>query len=98
MDNDAVGNAFAFLKQSTEGVTLFVGKVFLCKQGIAEGKPGRNAIFLHQCQHILRIAVSESGASATPEAVCRGAINGADFAPVVKIFPMIPVQGEKHLV
>lgn len=98
MDNDAVGNTLTFLKEGTERVTLFVEKVFLCKQGIAEGEPGRNAVFLHQSQHFFRIAVPESGASATPEAVCRGAIDRADFAPVVKVFPMFPVQGEKYLV
>lgn len=98
MDNDTVWNAFAFLKQDTEVVTLFVRKVFLCEQGIAEGEPGRNAVFLHQHQHFFRITVPESGAPATPETVRRGTIDRADFAPVVKVFPMFPVQGEKYLV
>ena len=98
MDNDAVGNALVFLKQGTEGVTFFVRKVFLCEQGIAEGEPGRNAVFLHQHQHFFRITVPESGTPATPETVRRGTIDRADFAPVVKVFPMFPVQGEKYLV
>ena len=44
MDNDAV--PALFVEQGTQTIALFVRKVLLPKQGIAEGQPGGNAVFL----------------------------------------------------
>ena len=49
MDNGAIPSRL--IEQGAEAVAGFVRKMFLLKQGVAEGQPGRNVIFLHQCQN-----------------------------------------------
>ena len=96
MDNDAIPSCF--IEQGAEAVALFVRKMFLPKQGIAEGQPGGNAVFLHQRQHFLWVIVSKPDATSAPDAVRRCAVNGADVAPIVEILLVLPEKGQKGTV
>lgn len=93
MDNDAI--PALFVEQGTQTIALFVRKVFLLQQGIAEGQSGRNTVFLHQCQNFLGIIVSKPDATSAPDAVCWCAIDGANVTPTVKILPVLPEKGQK---
>ena len=55
-----------------------------------EDLEGRNPIFLHQFKNLLRVILSEASPASTPDTVCRSTIYGANFTPVVKIFPVFP--------
>ena len=98
MDNHAVLGPVVFLQQPAERVAPCVGKVLLAQQGVAEGQPGRNAVVPRQSKGRLRIAAFRPDATAAPDAVRRSAIEGADFAPVVEVFPMFAVQRQKGAV
>ncbi len=96
MDDDPVSGSGA--EQTAQEIAPSVRQVLLPQQGIAEGQPGRNPVFLHQRQHIPGVIVSETNPSPTPDAVCRGTINGADLTPVKEIFPVLPKQGQETAV
>ena len=93
MDNDAIPSRL--IEQFTEAVALFVRKMFLPKQGIAEGQAGGNAVFLHQCQNFLGNIVSKPHTPSTPDAICRCAVDGANVAPVIEVFSMLPEKRQK---
>ena len=83
------------MEQRTEAIALFVRKVLLLKQGITKGQSGGNAVFPRQCKNFLWVIVSKPDAAPAPEAVRRCAVDGADVAPVVEIFPVFPEKGQK---
>ena len=93
MDNDAIPSRL--IEQGAEAVALFVRKMFLPKQGIAEGQAGGNAVFLHQCQNFLGNIVSKPHTPSTPDAICRCAVDGANVAPVIEVFSMLPEKRQK---
>ena len=45
-----------------------------------------------------RLCIAEAYAPTAPNAVARRSVNGSDFAPVVKIFPVLAEQRQKRLV
>ena len=96
MDNDTIPSRL--IEQRTEAVALFVRKVLLPKQGITESQTGGNAVFLHQRQHFLWVIVSKTHTPSAPDAVRRCAVDGADVAPVVEIFPVLPEKRQKDAV
>lgn len=96
MDNDAIPSRL--MEQFTEAVALFIRKMFLPEQGITESQPGGNAVFLHQCQNFSGIIFSKPHTTSAPDAVRRCAIDGADVAPVIEIFPVFPEKGQKGVV
>ena len=95
MDNHAVSGLVVFLKQPAERVALTVGEMLLAQLGIAEGQPGRDFVFPRQRKGCLGIAAFRPDTAATPDTVRRSAIEGADFAPVVKVFPVLAVQWQE---
>ena len=95
MDNHAVLRLAVLLQQSTERVAPGVGKVLLAQQGVTERQPGRNTVVPRQGEGRLRIAGFRSDAAAAPDALRRRAIEGADFAPVVEVFPVVAVQRQE---
>ena len=66
------------------------------EQGIAECEPGRDAVFLGQSQNFGGGVLPGLHAAPAPDAIRRSAVDGADVAPVVKIFPMFPEQWQKY--
>ena len=66
------------------------------QKGIAEGELGRDPIFPRQCQRRLGIAVLRPDTAAAPDAIRRSAIEGTNFAPIVKILPVLAVQRQKN--
>ena len=59
MDDDTILHTVFFFKQRTEGIAFPVCKVLFPEQRIAEGEPGRYAIFLHQCKHPVRLCIAK---------------------------------------
>ena len=98
MDDHAVWHTAAFCKLFTQGVALRVGKVLGPQQGVAEGQPPGDAVFLQQRQHLARSCPAAGNASPAPDAARRCAVDRADGAPIVKIFPVLPVQRQKAAV
>ena len=96
MDNDAIPSRL--MEQGAEAVASFVRKMFFPEQGVAEGQPGGNAVFPRQCKNFLWVIVSKSDAAPAPDAVRRCAIDGADVAPAIEIFPVFPEKGQKSVV
>ena len=93
MDNNAIPSCF--IEQGAETVTGFVRKMFLPEQGVTEGQPGRNTVFLHQCQNFPGVIVSKPQTPSAPDAVRRCAVDGADVAPAVEILPVFPEKRQK---
>ena len=98
MDDDAVWHTAAFCKLLAQGVALLVGKVLSPQQGVTEGQPPGDAVFPQQRQHLVRRCPAAGDASPAPDAACRSAVDGANGAPIVKIFPVLPVQRQKAAV
>ena len=98
MDDDAVSRRFALIEKRAETGALVIREMLLPQEGIAEREPRRNAVFAQQREHLARIIVPVPGASAVPEAVRRRAVDRADVAPVVKPFPVLIKQRQKHTV
>ena len=95
VDDYAVLRAVLGVEQGAEPVAAPVRKMLRFQQGIAEGQPGRDAVFPGQGQCLLGRAVAEAHSAPAPDAVRRGAIDGADAAPVVKIFRVLPEKRQK---
>ena len=72
--------------------------MLLPKQRVAEGEPGRDSVLPQQRQHLRGVMISEPDAASAPETVRRCAIDRSDVAPVVKIFPVLIEQWQKHAV
>ena len=98
VDNHAVWHTARLGKLFTQGVALRVGKVLSPQQGVTEGQPPGDAVFPQQRQHLARSCPAAGNASPAPDAARRGAVDRADGAPVVKIFPVLPVQRQKAAV
>ena len=98
MDDHAVWHTAAFCKLVTQGVALRVGKVLSPQQGVTEGQPPGDAVFPQQRQHLARSCPAAGNASPAPDAARRSAVDRADGAPIVKIFPVLPVQRQKAAV
>lgn len=96
MDNDAIPSCL--IEQGAEAVALFVRKVLLPKQGVTEGQPGGNAVFPRQCQNFAGIIASKPDATSAPDAVRRCAVDGADVAPVIEVFSMLPEKRQKDAI
>lgn len=77
------------LEHPAQLVTLCIGEVLFANQGIAEGEPCRNPVFLHECHNLFRFGIPETDTPAAPDAVAGRPVNGADFTPVVKVFPVV---------
>ena len=92
MDDHAVWHTARLGKLLAQGVALRVGKVLSPQQGVAEGQPPGDAVFPQQRQHLARSCPAAGDASPAPDAAHRCAVDRADVAPVVKIFPVFPVQ------
>ena len=71
--------------------------MFRFQQGIAEGQAGGDAVFPQQRQNLVGIVFPAADPSAAPDAVRRSAVDGADAAPIVKIFPVSIKQRQKYL-
>ena len=98
MDDHAVWHTACLGKLLTQGIALRVGKVLSPQQGVAEGQPSGDAVFPQQRQHLARSCPAAGDASPAPDAARRGTVDRADGAPVVKIFPVLPVQRQKAAV
>ena len=72
--------------------------MFFTEQGIAEGQARRNAVFLRECGNGLGIRIAKSDATTTPKAIAGRTVNGADFTPLVKEFPMLAEQRQERLI
>ena len=69
MNDDAARSRSVFLKEGTQGITFFVGKMFFLEQGIAEGQARRNAVFLGECGNGLGVCIAKSGPATTPQTI-----------------------------
>ena len=98
VDDDAVLHAAALREQAAQRIAFPVGQVLLAEQGIAERQTRGDAVFLHEREHIARRSLSEPGAAAAPETVRRRAVDRADFAPAVEIFPVLAEQRQEYAV
>ena len=98
VDDYAIWHTASFGKLLTQGVALRVGKVLGPQQGVTEGQPPGDAVFPQQRQHLARSCPAAGDASPAPDTARRCAVDGADGAPVVKIFPVLPVQRQKAAV
>ena len=96
MDNDAI--PALLVKQGAEAIALFIRKVLLPEQGVAESQSGGYAVFPRQCQNFSGVIVSKPDATPAPDAVRRCAVDGADITPVVEILPVFPEKGQKDAV
>ena len=96
MDDHAVLRAPALREQAAQGIAFRVGEMLPAQQRIAEGQPGRNAVFPRQGQHLPRVMVARAHAAAAPEAVLRRTVQRADGAPVVEVLPVGAEQRQKH--
>ena len=72
--------------------------MFRFQQGIAEGQAGGDAVFPQQRQNLMGIALPAADPSAAPDAVRRSAVDGANVAPIEKIFPVSIKQRQKYLI
>ena len=95
VDDDAALYRVFLLKQGAEGVALFIRKVFLPEERVAEGQPRRDAVFPRQGKDFFGVMLPEAGPSPAPDAVGRCAVDGADIAPVIKVFSVRPEQGQE---
>ena len=59
MDDDTILHTVFFSNSAQRGIAFPVCKVLFPEQRIAEGEPGRYAIFLHQCKHPMRLCISK---------------------------------------
>ena len=98
MDDHAVWHTASFGKLFTQGVALRVSKVLSPQQGVTEGQPPGDAVFPQQRQHLARRCSAAGDASPAPDTARRCAVDRADGAPIVKIFPVLPVQRQKAAV
>ena len=98
MDDHTVWHTAAFCKLFTQGVALRVSKVLSPQQGVTEGQPPGDAVFPQQRQHLARRCSAAGDASPAPDTARRCAVDRADGAPIVKIFPVLPVQRQKAAV
>lgn len=85
-------------KDRTEPLAVPVRQVFLCQKRIREGQPGRDSILIHKRNNILSPILTETGPSAAPKSVGGSTVNGFDPAPVVEIFRMFPIEGQKSFI
>ena len=72
--------------------------MFRFQQGIAEGQAGGDAVFPQQRQNLMGIVLPAADPSAAPDAVRRSAVDGANVAPIEKIFPVSIKQRQKYLI
>ena len=86
------------LEQGAQIVAFLVSKMFFAKQGIAEGQTRRNAVFLHERGNGLGVCIAKSDAATTPQTITGRTVDGADFTPIVKVFPMLAEQRQERLV
>ena len=98
MDDHSVLRLFLGLQQGAEGIAFPVRQMLRLQQRVAEGQPGRNAVFLHQGQNLPGICLPIAHPAAAPKAAGRRAVNGPDVAPAVKVLPVLPIQRQKHAV
>ena len=98
VDDDAVLRAIAPGKRTAEGVAAAIRKVLRAEQRVAERQAGRQAIGPRQGQNLLRRPFAGADAAAAPDAVRRRAVERADGAPVVKIFPVLKKQRQEDTV
>lgn len=98
MDDHAVLWPAGFREQAAERIAGWIGQMGLRQKGIAERQPGGKAVFLRQRQNRARVLLAAAHASAAPNAALRRAINRGDFAPIIKIFPVRPVERQKDAV
>ncbi len=85
--DDAVAAA-ALRKDLTEPVAERIGKVGRGKEQVAEGKTRGNPVRFRERQNVPYGHISLSHSAASPEAPRRGAVEGADGAPVVEVLPV----------
>ena len=83
------------LKQGAEGVALFIRKMLLPEERVAEGQPRRDAVFPRQGKDFFGVMLPEASPSPAPDAVGRRAVDGADVAPVIKVFSVRPEQRQE---
>ena len=98
MHDNPARNIAIFLEQDAQIITFLVGKMFFTEQGIAEGQARRNAVFLGECGNGLGVCITKSDTATTPQAIAGRSVNGADFTPLVKEFPMLAEQRQECLV
>ena len=72
--------------------------MLLPQQRVAERQPGRNSVLPQQRQNLRGVVISEPDAASAPETVRRCTIDRSDVAPVVKIFPVLIEQRQKHAI
>ena len=77
------------LEHPAQCVALRIGQMLFANQRIAESEPCRNPVFLHECHNLFRFGIPETDTPAAPDAVAGRPVNGADFTPVVKVFPVV---------
>ena len=95
VDDDAALHLVFSLKQGAESVALFIRKMFLPEERVAEGQPRRDAVFPRQGKDFFGVMLPEASPSPAPDAVGRCAIDGADVAPVIKVFSVRPKQRQE---
>ena len=98
MDDHAVLRPAGFREQAAERIAGWIGQMGLRQKGIAERQPGGKTVFLCQRQNRARVLLAAAHASAAPNAALRRAINRGDLAPIIKIFPVRPVERQKDAV
>ena len=98
MHNNPARGFAIFLEQGAQSITFFVGKMFCAKQGIAESQARRDAVFLHECDNVFRIRIAKSDAATTPQAIAGRTLDGADFTPLGKIFPVLAEKRQESLI
>ena len=98
MNDDAARSRSVFLKEGAQIITFLVRKMLFPEKRIAEGQTRRNAVFLGECGNGLGLRIAKSDAATTPQAIAGRTVNGADFTPLVKVFPMLAEQRQERLV
>ena len=89
MDNNPARGIAIFLEQGAQIITFFVRKMLFPEKRITEGQARRDAKFFHEGRHLIGVCIAKSDAATTPQAIVGRTINGTDFTPLVKIFPML---------
>ena len=97
-ENHAAWNRAVVFKQAAQGVAFRIAEVLFPQERIAEGQARGDPVFPCQRRGILRLCVAEADPAAAPETVRRRAVDRPDPAPVVEVFPMLPIQGQKRAV